>query len=152
MKYALVVGAFYSTVFARNECKEGTTIYTFSDDECTELIEDATKELTAEEAAQIDCTKDTTGKNSFKISCDGIGYHQNTWIGSETCTGDQIFSNFHWNECTKFDDKWIKVKKPGMANPGSEEEAREQIPKDNYAFWAVFIGIFAGLFSAHMSH
>ena len=40
------------TVFARNECKEGTTIYTFSDDECTELIEDATKELTAEEAAE----------------------------------------------------------------------------------------------------
>ena len=51
MKYALVMAALFSIVFAGEECYKGTRIDVYSDDECTQLIEDAGKVLNAEEAA-----------------------------------------------------------------------------------------------------
>ena len=111
------------------------TVYLFEDAKCTKILEDDTKEMTAEEAAKTKCHLDNAPNHSIKYHCDAVGYHVTSWYASKNCTGKNFHLDLKWDECTKVsNNKWTMVKKAGepkLVNKPAEDKNVEEHENEN---------------------
>ena len=122
MKYTAVLAVLFSVVAATPSggCEAGTTVTLYADDMCTEELEQGKKVITEEEAAQVLCAVDTSGKNTYKLRCDANAFHWNFWVGSKNCTGSHVSTNLKWGKCTNSGNHWAIVTKPAQPEPTPE--------------------------------